>query len=154
MQRSYHTNLKFAIRSGKCPSNILKDIPKSNVSRWRREDLNKYYNGGLSEIEKFEQTLEAIQMSPGLFHAQARILITFRKLFATSNQYFSILREKKREIVETIDRTKSYYPLSHLSKFFNISVSTYYEWKSQVEFPFIQFIKTLPDFQSKPVDYL
>jgi len=135
MRRSYHTQLKIAVRLGKCPTSVIGQIPKSNISKWKQEQHNKYYNGGIVDLDKYTHLLETIQAQPKIFYAYGRLVRTLLKCFEPSTSFFNSLRNSKKEIVQTIERIKQAIPIKKAVKLFRISIHTYYEWKSQVELP-------------------
>ncbi|MEP5611263.1 MAG: hypothetical protein ABJP45_03395, partial [Cyclobacteriaceae bacterium] len=135
MRRSYHSQLKIAVRLGKCPPSVIRQIPKSNISKWRQEQDDKYFDGGLTDLDKYTHLLETIWAQPKAFYAYGRLVQTFLNCFESSTSFFNSLRNSKQEIVRTIERIKHTIPIKKAVKLFRISIHTYYEWKSQVELP-------------------
>jgi putative transposase len=136
---SWDTSVKHYIRNGlyhNLPDEIKMKIPRTNLHRWLHEDANKYIGCEVSEFIK--QELELIKKTGESKNAK-RVLDTYFKL---SKAYHHItgnvkgikkkIAHNKELIVETVEQLKSIIPVDESVKFFNISRSTYQNYKTLV----------------------
>ena len=138
---TYPTITKDAIRCGICPKEIMIHIPKSNISRWKKEKPEKYFGYELASgkipftIDQTETVLKGFVITPATFHALAKIVVTFSQIIREIKGFKSRMREKQLEIVMVLLNASRYIDLRILLSCCGISSSCFRNWKQQALFP-------------------
>jgi putative transposase len=138
MRSSYDTSIKHLARHG-----ILRDIlspeqvseiPSSNLWRWKNESDDKYRYSEINNIIKQEidlikrlnQSAKIKKMNESYF----KLCDTFHEVIRSIKGVKSLIKDQKERIVNTIEQTKSSISIDIALKVFNISRSTYQNYKT------------------------
>lgn len=138
MRTSYDTSIKHLARHG-----LLKDIltseqmanlPSSNLWRWRNEPDDKYlyYENNriikqeIEFIKRYGQSSRVKKVTEGYF----KLCDTFHEVISNVGGIKSLINNQKELIVNTIDLVKNSVPIDKALKVFNISRSTYENYKT------------------------
>ena len=140
VRKSWDTNIKHLARHGLLNdvlnSEQIMMIPRSNLSRWRNEASNKYQYAQLNQIiekevdfiKRMNQSSKLKKINEGYF----KLCDTFHEVISSVKGVQSLLKEQKELIVNTIEKVVDIIPIEKALKVFNISRSTYQNYKSIV----------------------
>lgn len=137
---SWDTSLKHLARQ-----NLLEDllspeqltlIPRSNIARWKKESKEKYLFSELNQIihqeidliKKLNQSSKIKRLIQSYFHLSD----TLHKILFQVKNIKPILKSQKEVIVNAIEKVKHIIPIENAIKIFNISRSTFENYKSIV----------------------
>lgn len=138
MRNSWDTSIKHLTRSGAIDyvltAEQIATIPRSNISRWKNEADDKYIFCELKDIitqeieliKRINQSSNIKKINQGYF----KLADTFHKVISKIKGLKSLIKEQKEIIVNTIDQVKNIVPINKTLKIFNISRSTYENYKS------------------------
>ena len=137
-RQSWDTSIKHITRNGLLNDVLsleqIASIPRSNISRWKNESDDKYHYCEINQIVKEE--VEFIKR----FNSSSRIkkinqsyfdlADTFHEVISKVRRVKSLIKQHKEIIVETIEKVKDSIPINKALKVFNISRSTFENYKS------------------------
>jgi putative transposase len=136
---SWDTNVKHYVRNGlfnNLPDTIKAQIPKTNKHRWEHEAANKYMGCEVANFIKKE--LELIKRT-GKSRNAKKIMEAY---FGLSDTYHEIISDvkgikhqvalQKEKIVNAIENIKELIPIEKALQVFNLSRSTYHNYKTLV----------------------
>ena len=139
MRISWDTNVKHYVRSGlylNLPSDIKNQIPSSNLSRWKNEPNDKYIG---SELAKYIDQDIALYKRIGQNSNIKKINESYFKLVDVLHEtlynvggFKQKIADNKDSIVNAIENIKEIIPIENAIKIFNISRSTYQNYKTLV----------------------
>jgi putative transposase len=132
---SWSTNLKIFIGNGYydiLPREVKTTISSSNKSRWIKHK-KKYNNGGLStDLENKADFYNQLEDAPIIKKATESLLELnriFHEIMSDAKGIKQHLSQNKEKIVNTIEKLKNKIPVEQAIKIFNISRSTYHNYK-------------------------
>ena len=136
---SWDTTVKHYIRNGlfdNLPNTIKAQIPKSNRYRWKQEADSKYRGCEVAHFIKEE--LELIKRTGESRNAK-KVMEAYFKL---SDTYHEIINDvkgiknqvalQKEKIVNAIENLKEFIPVEKALQVFNLSRTTYHNYKTLV----------------------
>jgi putative transposase len=137
-RKSWDTVIKHIARNGLLEDVLtpeqINSIPRSNISRWKNETDDKYHFCEINQVVKEE--VEFIRR----FNSSSRIkkinqsyfdlADTFHEVISKVKGVKSIIKREKEIIVNTIEQVKDIVPIDKALKIFNISISTFENYKS------------------------
>ena len=140
VRKSWDTNIKHLARHGLLndvlSSEQIMMIPRSNLSRWKNEANNKYQYAELNQIiEKEVDFIKRMNQSSKLKkinESYFKLCDTFHEVISNVKCIQTLLKEQKELIVNTIEKVAGIIPIEKALKVFNISRSTYQNYKSIV----------------------
>ena len=140
MRTSWDTSIKHLTRHGLLQDiltvNQISNIPSSNLSRWKREPNDKYLHSEINQIIKQEiEFIKRINQSSRIKRinkAYFKLADTFHEIISKIKGVKSLLKNEKNLVVNTIDALKDIIPINNAIKLFNISRSTFENYKSIV----------------------
>jgi len=139
-RQSWDTSVKHLVRHGVLHDILtaeqIASIPRSNLSRWKYESDNKYTFCEINAIVKQEvelikrmnQSSRIKQINQSYF----KLADTFHEVISNIKGVKSHLKKHKELIVNTIESVKNAIPIDKALKVFNISRSTFENYKSIV----------------------
>lgn len=139
MQQNYNlysTNLKLAASLNIIPEKYKKEIPRSNLYRWKHTDFTKYM--GLNQDDKLKKEAGLIKSfaqdksAQKLYRTIIRIkntIITVLTMFKTGADLFDI----KQKVVSAIKQVLPVIGLKKALKFFKMKTGKYYAWLKEVK---------------------
>lgn len=131
----YHTHIKCLAREGLLPEAVLKQIPRSNIHRWRSECPDKYraFESHIPGDDDYNLILEFARHKTAkrVFAVYVRIIKTALSLAHALPGFRKIVKEHSKQIVEMINRARPILGLQTPLRFFNLSVSTFRQWSFQ-----------------------
>lgn len=139
MRKSWDTSVKHYFRLGlenNLPSELRVQIASSNISRWKTEIEGKYFGNGLNEYIK--QDLELYKRIGQTNHLKKinesyiKLLDTYQEVISNVKGIRSIIKDQKELVVNTIEQVKDNIPIDNALKVFNISRTTYQNYKTIV----------------------
>ena len=135
MQRqAYHTSLKELAHYGLLPPKYQKKIPRTNLHRWRKDAFDRYLGSEINQIaDKHTELIKVLNEYPKMFYAYGRLIKTVINIVEKSNDFSKLVRESKKQVIETIYRVKDIVPINKAIKIFKISSSTLNVWKKDIE---------------------
>jgi putative transposase len=128
----YHTHIKCLVRDGLLAAPLLQQIPRSNVSRWKAEPHNKYFDLGLNiktatDMETIKDFIQD-RRARRIYAAYVRIVKMVISFAQDIPQFHRSVKVHSKKVVELVLRVKDYIGLKRALRFFNISVATYRNW--------------------------
>jgi len=137
-RQSWDTAVKHLARNGVLydvlTSEQISSIPSSNLSRWRRESENKYQYSQVNEIIKQEiDLIKRINQSSRIKkinQSYFKLCDTFHLIISNIKGIKTVLNKQKEILVNTIEHVKDIIPIDTSLKAFNISRSTFENYKS------------------------
>ena len=131
----YHTHIKCLAREGLLSEDVLKQIPRSNIHRWKSEGPDKYlaFDHNLQGHDEYNLIREFSRHKTAqrIFAAYVRIIKTALSFAHALPGFHKIVKEHRKQIVEIIIRARPYLGLQKSLRFFNLSVSTFRQWSIQ-----------------------
>ena len=133
-RHSYHTNIKILTKLNLLPREVISQIPKSNLSRWKNSDFSNIFG-----IELYQEHIDTIKelMKHKIFVksclALLRIKNTLIEVFKTNRKKKIKDIKLKKIIVHTINRVKQIICLEKAVQYFKITIHQYYVWANQVK---------------------
>ena len=138
-RQSWDTNVKHYYRNNlesMLPVYIQKSVPSSNISRWKKEEANKYngcevaalINQEIELIKRLNQSSKIKKINQCYFE----LVDAFHQVISKVKGVKSQVNEHKEMIVNTIEKVKDIIPINNSLKVFNISRSTFENYKSIV----------------------
>ncbi len=137
---SYDTSIKHITRHGLLQDILTKEqialIPSSNISRWKHESDNKYTHSEINEILKQEVDLiRRLNQSSNIKkinQSYFKLADTFHEIISKVKGVKSLIKNRKELVINTIETIKNIVPIDTALKIFNISRSTFENYKSIV----------------------
>lgn len=136
---SWDTNVKHYIRNGlydNLPDELKSKISKTNKHRWKNETTDKYLGCEVANFIKEE--LELIKRTGESKNAK-KVMEAYFKLSDTYHEIINAVKGIKRQIasqkeklVNAIEEVKDIVPVESALKVFNISRTTYHNYKTLV----------------------
>lgn len=133
---SWDTNVKHYIRNGlydNLPDNLKAKIFRSNKYSWKHETLDKYVGCEVSNY--IEAELQLIKRTGESTNAK-KVMEDYFKLSDTYHEIICSVKGTKQQmalqkekLVNVIEKIKDIVPVERALKFFNISRSTYHNYK-------------------------
>ncbi|PCI95243.1 MAG: hypothetical protein COB15_12330 [Flavobacteriales bacterium] len=131
---SYHTTLKELVSHELLPNKYLKDIPRSNIHRWRNDDYQRYVGSDINQIaDKHTELIQTLNHYPRMFIAYGHLVKTLVQITSQLSDYSHVIRNAKTEIVNAIDKSKGIISIEKAVQVFNISKSTFHTWVIDVK---------------------
>lgn len=129
----YHTSVKILARDGLLPCDALRQIPRSNIHRWRTLSLNhfKIFDLPVEQPDELVRQFAANKNARRLFGAYVRIVKLALTLAHALPGFTRAIRENKMAVVALIQQTHLLIGLTRALRFFQISVSTFRQWSLQ-----------------------
>ena len=138
-RRSWDTTVKHYVRKGLfniLPFELRKEIPKSNLHRWKNELEDKYTGCEIAEfinqeielIRRINQSSNIKRINENYF----KLLDTLHEVISNIKGIKSIIKQEKELVVNTIEHVKDTIPIGKALKVFNISRTTYHNYKTIV----------------------
>jgi putative transposase len=135
---SYDPAIKHITRHGLLQDILTKEqiglIPSSNISRWRQESDDKYSFCEINDILKQEiELIKRLNQSSKIKKINQRyfkLADTFHEVICNVKGIKSHIKEQKQSIVDAIEQVKNIIPINKALKVFNISRSTFENYKS------------------------
>jgi len=132
---SYHTELKCLVRENLLPREIVVQIPRTNIWRWKNEPADKYQTFDLNLkgtqdynlIRSFSQDKRAKRV----FSAYVRLSRFFVSMAQGIPKFQKHVHDRRIQVVKIIDRVKGTLGLTSVLKIFHISVSTFRQWSME-----------------------
>jgi putative transposase len=133
---SYHTRLKSLVRQGLLPNELLAQIPRTNLHRWRNEAENKYHSFSLTSNQPFHssENLSADRQDKKAkreFFAYVRLSKFLTSLIHSIPAFQRKVKEHSKQVLALIQRVRNTIGLKRALRFFNISVQTFRQWSLQ-----------------------
>jgi putative transposase len=130
---SYHTTLKELAHYGLLPPKYENIIPRTNLSRWRNESMEKFVGSEINKIaDNHTELIQTLNEYPRMFYAYGKLVKTVVSIVGSANDYSKLVRSSKEKVVEAIVNAKSQVPIEKAVKLFGISTSTFYTWVSDL----------------------
>lgn len=130
----YHTTLKELVFLDLLPPEYLQAISRSNLHRWRNENIQRYVGSELNHIaNNHADLIKTLNTYPKMFYAYGRLVTTLAEIVGTAEQFSTLLREHKEKVVNVILKAKHTIPVQKAVKLFHISPSTFYAWCLEVK---------------------
>ncbi|NGX85371.1 DDE-type integrase/transposase/recombinase [Aequorivita sp. KMM 9714] len=138
MRNSWDTSIKHLTRSGAIDyvltAEQIASIPRSNISRWKNEADDKYSFCELNDIitqeieliKRLNQSSNIKKINQGYF----KLADTFHKVISKVKGLKSLIKGQKEIIIDVIEQVKDFIPINTALKVFNISRSTFENYKS------------------------
>lgn len=138
MRTSWDTSVKHLARHGLLndllTSKQVRDIPSSNLSRWRNEpdckyrysEINKIAKQEIEFIKRMNQSSKIKKINESYF----KLADTFHEVISNVKGLKTLLKHQKELLVNTIDSLKDVIPIANALKIFDISRATYQNYKT------------------------
>jgi len=135
---SYDTSIKHITRHGLLQDILTKEqialIPSSNISRWKHESNTKYMYSEINEtlkqevdlIKRLNQSSNIKKINQSYF----KLADTFHEIISKVKGVKSLIKNRKELVINTIETIKDIVPIDTALKIFNISRSTFENYKS------------------------
>ena len=137
-RKSWDTSIKHITRNGLLDDILSADqistIPRSNISRWKNEADDKYSFCEINDVIKQEiELIKRLNQSSKIKkinQSYFKLADTFHQVIYKLKGVKSILKQQKEIIVDAIEEVKQFIPIDKALKTFNISRSTFENYKS------------------------
>lgn len=133
---SYDTAVKHLYRhrlEEAIPRSLRKEIPRTNVHRWRNEAHTKYVGTELNQLAgkklKLIRQFAADQNAQRVFWAYCRLVITVKWMLQSTDESRRLIQQKRKEVVELVERVREHVTLDKAIRFFGITKHTYDIWR-------------------------
>ena len=134
MRQAYHTSLKELVHYGLLPPKYQKTISKTNIHRWKHDQMDRYIGSELNKIaDNHTELIKTLNQYPRMFYAYGRLVKTAISIAQTTQDFSKRMRDSKEKIVKAIERTKDFVTVENAVRIFGISTSTFYTWVSDLE---------------------
>ena len=139
-RKSWDTAVKHITRNGLL-SDLLSDeqiatIPRSNIARWKQESDDKYQLCEINKVLKKEvELIKRINQSSRIKRINEsyfKLADTFHQIISQVKGIKSVIKIQKELIVNAIEQVKQSISINEALKVFNISRSTFENYKSIV----------------------
>ena len=138
-RKSWDTNVKHFVRSGllsSLPLDLRKQLSTSNINRWLYEDSKKYVGCEITNFVKKELNLyKRIGQTNNLKNLNEnyfKLCDTFNEIISKVNGVKNAIKTNKELIVNSIESVKDVISINNAIRVFNISRTTYQNYKSIV----------------------
>lgn len=139
-RQSWDTSIKHLTRHGVIQDILTAEqiarIPRSNLSRWKHESEGKYLHSEINQIIKKEiELIKCINQSSKIKkinQSYFKLADTFHEVIYDLKNVKSVIKKHKDLVVNTILSVKDVIPIDKALKVFNISRSTFENYKSIV----------------------
>lgn len=140
LRHSWDTSIKHLARHDLLDSVLTPDqiskIPSSNLSRWKHEDDNKYLYSDINELIKKEiELIRRLNQSSNIKRINEsyfKLVDAFHQIIADVKGIKSLIKNQKELMVDTIESVKENIPINNALRVFNISRTTYHNYKTIV----------------------
>ena len=131
-RRTYDTRVKYLVRTGLLPDVYRKQIHRSLISKWKKEDPSKYYGYELNDnIEELYDVLKNVANNQ-LIQKSVRNIYRINKILKDcvgyGREFTAKLKAHKTIIVKTIQDSKDTIGVNKARKLFGIAKSTFRTW--------------------------
>ena len=132
---SWDTRFKLLFATGLdsyLPKEVIKDIPASNISTWRKIAADKFE--GYQYLKQDIEFALSIKDYPNLekFNkAYIKIAKCFKSIFKEKD-YAKLIRKNKEKVVSTVEALKDQISIPDAISIFGISRATYQNYKIQI----------------------
>ena len=131
---SYHTTVKELVSHGLLPEKYLKLIPRTNISRWKKDDYKRFVGSEINEIaDQHTELIQTLNHYPRMFVAYGHLVRTLIQITSKVSDYSHVMRSAKTQIVNAIDKSKGIISIEKAVEVFNISKSTFHTWVIDVK---------------------
>ena len=131
----YHTHIKALVREGLLSTSVLKQIPRSNLYRWRAEPQEKYKDFGLIlNAEKDYETLKSFaqdRSAKRIYAAYVRIISAVLSIAHSLTGFHQEIQAQRIQFVDLVNKVKNIVGLRKTLRILNISVHTFRNWSLQ-----------------------
>lgn len=138
MKRSYHTDICIQYKLGMLDNELARQIPSSTLHNWKLRDFNNLF--GTDQVEFSDEKIQLIKTFVSakkrfkVIRALFRIHNTVQHLFNQIKDKSRILRQSKKQIVDTVENVKQ-SGLNRAVVLLGISVQQFYAWKQKLLCP-------------------
>lgn len=140
MRTSWDTSVKHLVRHNLLHDILTRDqiskIPSSNISRWKHESDDKYIFSEINQVIKQEiELIKRINQSSKIKRinkAYFKLADAFHYITHETKGIKSLFRANKEVVVNIIDSIRDVIPIENALKIFNISRSTFENYKAIV----------------------
>lgn len=137
-RKSYDTRVKYLVQQNLLPDVYRKQIHRSLISKWKREQPDKYVgyelNDDINELYDLMKKVADDKPVQTALKSFYRITKTFKDIIGTGREYVNKLKDHKYRIVDAIQRAKKTIGMGKAIKVFGISRSTYRMWAMEAYF--------------------
>ncbi|MFD0797315.1 transposase [Maribacter chungangensis] len=139
-RQSWDTAVKHVVRNGLINDILSKEqiasIPRSNIYRWKQEPNNKYQFCEINKVVQDEiHLIKRINQSSKLKkinQAYFELADIFHEIISSIKGIKGLMKERAILIVNSIEKVNNHIPINKAIKIFNLSRSTYENYKSIV----------------------
>lgn len=126
---SYHTSLKELVSHELLPKDYLKSIPKSNLSRWKKDDYNRFVGSDINKMaDKHLELIQTLNHYPKMFYAYGELVNKMIQIASKAKEFRQVIKDSKEEVVEAISKVKGIIPIDKAARIFNITKGTFHAW--------------------------
>lgn len=137
-RKSYDTRVKYLVRKGLLPDIYRKQIHRSLISKWKKEEPDKYIgyelNDNIEELYELMKKISEDQLMQKTLRSFYRINKTLKDIVGTGREYVNKLKEHKYKVVDSIQRCRKTIGIGKAIKMIGISRSTYRTWAMETFF--------------------
>lgn len=139
-RKSWDTAVKHFTRNGLLTDLLTHEqiatIPRSNIARWKQEsddkyqlcEINKVVQEEIELIKRINQSSRIKRINESYF----KLADTFHQIISQVKGIKSVIKTQKELIVNTIEQVKESISINEALKIFNLSRSTFENYKSIV----------------------
>jgi putative transposase len=130
---SYHTHIKSLARQGLLPDQLLAQIPRTNLHRWKNEAPDKYssFNFLLPDNYQLVPHPTRIKSARRTFSSYVRVGKLLTTIAQSLPAFHRKVKERSKQVVALIQRVRNIIGLKRALRFFDISASTFKQWSLQ-----------------------
>jgi putative transposase len=139
MHKRYHTTFIQMYLAGVLPPDAYKNIPRSTLCSWRKQD---YSNLVGSELARFLEEQQQLAIDMYQYKKLKRIneavhisYLAVTKILDSVRSKKSLFRKNKHIILKAIDQIQPLLDFKKALVYFGISYQQYYGWKNKLKCP-------------------
>ena len=135
-RRPIHTCTKFLVHQGILPAQYLAQLSRSQVSRYRNLDFDRYFGNDLFRFSDQVMTItrQAAQndFDRKMMQAYLRLALTFRSIFVHARHFHHTLHMHREKVVEAVQRVGDTISVDDCARLLGVATSTLRNWITQV----------------------
>lgn len=135
-RRKIHTGTKWLVFHNALPEKFLKELDKSQISRYRNIKYSDFYGNELFSfsdgIVRIAQHTANYELDRKMINGFIRLATTVRNIFSSAKHFHQTLNQHKEQLTDAIQRIREYVSVKTCSKFIGVAESTIRNWFTEI----------------------
>jgi len=134
-RNSYHTNFKLAVKHNLIDREIIQQLPKTTLNRFKNSDYSSIIGTDTTHfLNTNEDLIKDLAQSKILIKHLESIIKIKRTIIKIKTSVINEV-QKMKETIDVITHTKDIIGFDKALSYFNIKPSTFYSWLNQITYP-------------------